>query len=52
MTKFSFTVKTDDVTSDRRGVDPHGRLRGEWINRSFVFFLFVFLAKVTRHQLF
>ena len=52
MTKFSFTVKTDDVTSDRRGVDPHGRLRGEWINRSFVFFLFVFLGKVTRHQLF
>ena len=51
MTKFSLTVKTDDVTSDRRGVDPHGRFRGEWINQSFVFFLFVFLAKVTRHQL-
>ena len=40
MTKFSFTVKTDDVTSDRRGVDPHGRFRGEWINGSFVFLCF------------
>ena len=56
MTKFSLTVKTDDVISDRRGVDPHGRLRDEWINGSlflFVFlFLLLFLAKVTRHQLF
>ena len=25
-TKLSFIVKTDDVTSGRRGVDPHGRL--------------------------
>ena len=24
--KLSLTVKTDDVTSGRRGVDPHGRL--------------------------
>ena len=25
--KVSLTIKNDDVTSDRRGVDPHGRLR-------------------------
>ena len=25
-TKLSLTVQTDDVTSGRRGVDPHGRL--------------------------
>ena len=24
--KLSLTVQTDDVTSGRRGVDPHGRL--------------------------
>ena len=30
------TVKTDDVTSGRRDVDPHGRLRGEWINESVI----------------
>ena len=34
--KLSLTVKTDDVTSGRRGVDPHGRLcygrfKGEWV---------------------
>ena len=52
MTKFSLTVKTDDVTSDRRGVDAHGRFGGEWINRSFVFFFVCFLDKVTRHLLF
>ena len=56
MTKFSLTVKADDVTSGRRGVDPHGRFSGELINGSFVFvwfsFLLLFLAKVTRHQLF
>ena len=46
MTKFSFTVKTDDVTSDRRGVDPHGRFRGEWINGSFVFLCFSFFLCV------
>ena len=26
------TVKTDDVTSGRKDVDPHGRLRREWVN--------------------
>ena len=26
-TKVSFTIKNDDVTSDRRGMDPYGRLR-------------------------
>ena len=51
MTKFSLTVKNDDVTSGRRGVDPHRRCRGEWINGSFVFVCF-FLAKVTKKQLF
>ena len=25
--KVSLTIKNDDVTSDRRSVDPHGRLR-------------------------
>ena len=44
MTKFSLTVKTDDVTSGRRGVDPHGQFSGEWINGSFVFFLFFFFV--------
>ena len=27
------TVKTDDVTKGRKDVDPHGRFRGEWVNR-------------------
>ena len=26
------TIKTDDITSSRKGVDPHGQLRGEWVN--------------------
>ena len=43
MTKFSLTVKSDDVTGGRRGVDPHGRFSGEWINGSFVFVCFSFL---------
>ena len=30
---MSLTVKTDDITSGRRDVDPHGRLRGEWVKR-------------------
>ena len=28
---MSLTVKTDDVTKDRKDVDPHGRFRGEWV---------------------
>ena len=43
MTKFSLTVKRDDVTGGRRGVDPHGRFSGEWINGSFVFVCFSFV---------
>ena len=38
-TKVSLTIKNDDVTSDRRGMDPYGqlwaargRLVGEWVN--------------------
>ena len=27
------TVKTDDVTMGRKDLDPHGRFRGEWVNR-------------------
>ena len=27
LTKLSLTIKTDDVTSGRKDVDPHGRLR-------------------------
>ena len=29
---MALTVKTDDVTRVRKDVDPHGRLRGEWVN--------------------
>ena len=38
-TKVSLTIKNDDVTSDRKGMDPYGRLWaargrlvGEWVN--------------------
>ena len=27
-------LKTDDVTVGRKDLDPHGRFRGEWVNRS------------------
>ena len=30
---MALTVKTDDVTRVRKDVDPHGRLRGEWVKR-------------------
>ena len=34
--KLSLTIKNDDVTSDRRGLDlpgGHGRLRGSWVKQ-------------------
>ena len=31
---MSLTVKTDDVTKGRKDLDPHGRLRGEWVKES------------------
>ena len=34
-TKLSLTIKTNDVTSDRKDKDLHGwlqQLRGEWVN--------------------
>ena len=30
---LSLTIKTDDVTKGRKDLDPHGRFRGEWVNR-------------------
>ena len=27
------TVKTDDITKGRKDLDPHGRFRGECVNR-------------------
>ena len=39
--KLSVTVKTDDVTSSRStwtGIGGYGRLRGEWFNKSFIFY--------------
>ena len=39
--KLSLTVKADDVTSNTRDFDPHGRFRegfmGKWANRLFCF---------------
>ena len=32
---MSLAVKTDDVISGRRDLDPHGRFRGEWV-KSFI----------------
>ena len=29
---MSSTIKTDDVTTGRRDMDVHRRLRGEWVN--------------------
>ena len=31
--KVGLDVKTDDVTRVRKDVDPHGQLRGEWVNQ-------------------
>ena len=31
----SLFVETDDVTSGRMDVDPHGRFRGEWDDGKF-----------------